>query len=148
MKIARILLFLPGLAALAWGAKLFTDYALPVRPDVLATLTWLVGGPILHDAVVAPVAAIAGLALAKVIPRPWRTPVMAATTATAVLAILAFPLIWRTYGTPPEPGLHDGNTPLGLALTVAAVWVVIAAVTVARRSIRRKPTPPSTVDGH
>lgn len=125
MKLTRLLLALLGLAALAWGALLFANYAFPLRPDVFGTAFWIVGAPVVNDAVIAPVTAIAGLVLSRIVPAPWKTPVIAGTVATAVLAILAFPLLWRTYGTPPEPGLHDGNPALGLALTVAAVWLLV-----------------------
>uniref|UniRef100_UPI000CCFFCD4 hypothetical protein n=1 Tax=Amycolatopsis sp. CA-128772 TaxID=2073159 RepID=UPI000CCFFCD4 len=125
MKTARVLLALPGLAALAWGAVLFAEYALPLRPDVFPTLSWIIGGPIVNDAIIAPLTALLGIALARLLPRPWRTPVVAGTVTTGVLAILAFPLLWRPYGTPPMPGLHDGNPALGLAITLAAVWLLV-----------------------
>lgn len=129
MKTLRVLLVVPGLAALAWGALLFTEYALPLRPDVLGTLGWLIGGPILNDALLAPLIAVTGLLLSRLVPPHWKTPIIVGTVATGVLTLLAFPLLWRPYGTPPSPGLHDGNPALGLTGTVATVWclVVLAA---------------------
>ncbi|HET6705187.1 hypothetical protein [Amycolatopsis sp.] len=141
MKVARVFLALPGLAALAWGAVLFAEYALPLRPDVYGTLGWLIGGPILNDAVVAPLTAILGVVLSRRLPPRWRTPVMAGTVSTGVLAILAFPLLWRPYGTPPMPGLHDTNPTPGLALTVAAVWLAVVLTALTRRVV-----PPITSD--
>lgn len=129
MKTFRVLLVVSGLAALVWGAMLFAEYALPLRPDVLGTLGWLIGGPILNDALLAPLTTVTGLLLSRLAPPIWKTPIIAGTIATGVLALLAFPLLWRPYGTPPSPGLHDGNPILGLAGTVATVWflVVLAA---------------------
>jgi len=141
VKIARALLALPGLAALAWGVVLFAEYALPLRPDVFGTVGWIVGGPILNDAVIAPLTAVLGIVLARRLPRPWKAPVAAATVITGVLAILAFPLLWRPYGTPPMPGLHDTDPALGLALTTAAVWLVAILTALARRVV-----PPITRD--
>jgi hypothetical protein len=123
VKTARVLLALPGLAALAWGVVLFAEYALPLRPDVFGTVGWIVAGPILNDGIVAPLTALLGITFARLLPHPWKTPVVTATVLTGVLAILAFPLLWRPYGTPPMPGLHDGNPALGLALTLTAVWL-------------------------
>ncbi|RSM42454.1 hypothetical protein DMA12_21280 [Amycolatopsis balhimycina DSM 5908] len=141
MKTARALLALPGLAALAWGVVLFAEYALPLRPDVFGAVGWIVGGPILNDAVVAPLTALLGVVLARVLPPPWKAPVVAATVITGVLAILAFPLLWRPYGTPPMPGLHDTSPALGLALTVATVWLVAILTALAHRVV-----PPITRD--
>lgn len=139
MKTARVLLALPGLAALAWGVVLFAEYALPLRPDVFGTVGWIVGGPIVNDAVIAPLTAVLGVALARSLPSPWKAPVVAGTVITGVLAILAVPLLWRPYGTPPMPGLHDGNPALGLALTVAVVWLIVA-LTALRHRILPRPT--------
>ena len=148
MKTARALLALPGLAALAWGVVLFVEYAFPLRPDVFGTVGWIVGGPLINDGVVAPLTAVLGIVLARVLPRPWKVPVVTGTVITGVLLILAFPLLWRPYGTPPMPGLHDGNPALGLTLTLAAVWLLVALTPLARRvvpSITRV-APPDTRD--
>lgn len=139
MKTARALLALPGLAALAWGVVLFAEYALPLRPDVYGTVGWIVAGPLVNDGVVAPVTALLGFGLSRLLPRRWRTTVITGTVITGVLAILAFPLLWRPYGTPPMPGLHDGNPALGLAVTVAAVWLVLALTRVVPRITRDAP---------
>ncbi|MEU4246951.1 hypothetical protein AB0F15_06020 [Amycolatopsis sp. NPDC026612] len=146
MKIARVLFALPGLAALAWGVVLFAEYALPLRPDVFGTVGWIIGGPILNDAVIAPLTAVLGVVLARLLPPPWKAPVVAGTVLTGVLAILAFPLLWRPYGTPPMPGLHDGNPALGLALTVATVWLAVALTALRHRFVPRttSATPPVT----
>jgi hypothetical protein len=141
VKTARVLFALPGLAALAWGVVLFAEYALPLRPDVFGAVGWIVGGPILNDAVIAPLTAILGLVLARLLPRRWKAPVITGTVVTGVLAILAFPLLWRPYGTPPMPGLHDGTPALGLALTLAAVWLAVVLTALTRRVV-----PPITRD--
>ena len=133
MKVIRVLLALPGLAALAWGAVLFAEYALPLRPDVFGTLGWLLGGPIVNDAIVAPLTALLGVALSRLLPPRWRTPVVAGTVTTATLAVLAFPLLWRPYGTSPMPGLHDADPALGLVLTVAAVWLAVVPTALRHR---------------
>ncbi|MEQ0560542.1 hypothetical protein ABJI51_15755 [Amycolatopsis sp. NEAU-NG30] len=146
MKTVRVLLALPGLAALAWGVVLFVEYALPLRPDVFGTVGWLVGGPLVNDGVVAPLTAVLGLALGRLLPRPWRTPVVTATVITGILAILAFPLLWRPYGTPPTPGLHDGNPALGLALTTATIWLAAILTALITRVIHpdTQTDPPGT----
>ncbi|WP_370968792.1 hypothetical protein [Amycolatopsis sp. cg9] len=147
MKTARAFLALPGLAALAWGVVLFAEYALPVRPDAIATAAWIVGGPIVNDGVIAPLTAVLGIVLSRLVPSPWKAPVVAGTVITGVLAIVAFPLLWRPYGTPPMPGLHDGNPTLGLTLTVAAVWLAVIAtgLTIRIARTRSRAALPATV---
>ncbi|GAA4536660.1 hypothetical protein [Amycolatopsis samaneae] len=140
MRTARVLLILPGLAALTWGALLFGEYLFPLRADVLGTLGWLVGGPLVHDAVVAPVVGLAGLGLSRLVPSPWRAPMLAGTVISGVLGVLAFPLLWRAYGTPPMPGLHDGRPGVGLALTLAVVWTLVVLTGAVRAVLARHRT--------
>jgi hypothetical protein len=148
VKTARVLLALPGLAALVWGVMLFAEYALPLRPDVFGTVGWIIGGPILNDAVIAPLTALLGIVLARRLPRPWKAPVIAGTVTTGILAILAFPLFWRPYGTAPMPGLHDTNPAPALALTLAAVWLAVALTALRHRVVPRitRAVPPITRD--
>ncbi|WP_410664684.1 hypothetical protein [Amycolatopsis sp. lyj-84] len=130
MKTLRLLLFLPGLGALAWGAVLFAEYAFPLRPDVFGTLGWLAGGPLVHDLLVAPLVGAAGLALSRFLPERWKTPVKTGAVLTGVLTLLAVPLLWRPFGGARNPGLHDADTLTGLLLTLAVVWlgVLVAAL--------------------
>ncbi|HVK21031.1 MAG TPA: hypothetical protein VM677_06700, partial [Actinokineospora sp.] len=89
-------------------------------------LAWFVGGPVVHDAVVAPVVGGVGLLIASRISPRWRTPVLAGSVATGVLALLAVPLLWRPFGVPDNPGLHDRDYWLGLGVSLAIVWAAVA----------------------
>jgi hypothetical protein len=110
-----MLLFVSGFAALGWGV---------MRPDSFFTVGWLLGGPLLHDGVIAPAVGLLGLAVSRLVPRAWKTPVVVGSVLSGVLAILAFPLLWRTYGAPPPPGPHkDAGT--GLLVSVAVVWATV-----------------------
>jgi len=121
----RILLFVAGVAVLGWGAFLLAEFALPLGPQGMVALGWLLGGPLAHDLLVAPIAAVAGMLLVRVVPATWRAPVQVGVAITAVLTLLAFPLLWREFGAAPSPGLHDGDTATGLLLTLVAVWSVV-----------------------
>ncbi|OLZ51877.1 hypothetical protein [Amycolatopsis keratiniphila] len=133
MKTLRLLLFLPGLAALAWGAVLFAEYAFPLRPDVLGTLGWLAGGPLVHDLLIAPLVGAVGFTLSRFLPDRWKTPVKTGAVLTGVLTLLAFPLLWRPFGGARNPGLHDADTVTGLLVTVAVVWLGVLVAVVLRR---------------
>jgi hypothetical protein len=124
VKTLRVLLFLPGAAALVWGVMLFADFAFPLRPDSFFTVGWLLGGPLLHDVVIAPTVGLFGLAASRAVPRAWKTPVVVGSVLSGVLAILAVPLLWRTYGAPTPPGPHkDAGT--GLLISLAVVWAAV-----------------------
>ncbi|WP_037317582.1 hypothetical protein [Amycolatopsis orientalis] len=134
MKTLRLLLFLPGLGALAWGAVLFAEYAFPLRADVFGTLGWLAGGPLVHDLLIAPLVGVVGLALSGVLPDRWKTPVKTGAVLTGVLTLLAVPLLWRPFGGATNPGLHDSDTGTGLLVTLGVVWLGVLVAGLARRS--------------
>ncbi|MFD6066737.1 hypothetical protein [Amycolatopsis lurida] len=136
MKTLRLLLFLPGLAALAWGAVLFSEYAFPLRPDVFGTLGWLVGGPLAHDLLIAPLAGAVGFALSRFLPERWKTPVKTGAVLTGVLTLLAFPLLWRPFGGARNPGLHDAETGTGLLVSLAVVWLGVLVAVLVRRTAK------------
>lgn len=80
----------------------------------------------MHDAVVAPVVGIGGLVLARALP-PWaRVPVATGAVLSGVLVLLTIPLVWRPYGVAVNPGLHDRNYVLGLAIALGVVWLGVA----------------------
>ena len=62
MRTVRALLVLLGAAGSAYGGWL-------LWPDLATTAAWLLGGPVLHDAVIAPVVGLAGLLLIRVLRR-------------------------------------------------------------------------------
>lgn len=131
----RALFAITGLAALAWGGWLAWDFATSSTKDGIQALAWFAGGPILHDAVIAPAVGIIGLLLA-------RTPLKIGALLTGILVLLAIPLLWRPVGVPSNPGLHDRNYAAGLAIALGVCWLgVLLAATLpgfARQLRRRK----------
>jgi len=128
----RIVLALVGLALLGYGAVLAWEFATSRTVNAVQGAAWFVGGPLVHDGLVAPVVGVAGVALARFVPRQWRTPVAVGVVLTAVLTLLAIPLLWRPFGVVTNPGLHDRNYGLGLAVALGAVWLAVAAAGVIR----------------
>ncbi|KAA9154588.1 hypothetical protein FPZ12_031685 [Amycolatopsis acidicola] len=131
MRFGRILLVLPGLAALAWGIVLLSQLAFRQQ---LVTGGWLLGGPIVHDLLIAP---FVGLLVSHVVSVRWRVPLLTGLAVSGVLVLLAVPLLWRTFGTPPSPGLHDGHPLVGLLVALAVVWVLVLGAGLVRRVRRR-----------
>jgi hypothetical protein len=133
-----------GLAGTAYG--LLRLFALGLG-NLWATTTWLAGGVLLHDGVLAPATIAAGLALASL----WRRAVGAAVPAAVVVGaivlgtttVLAVPVLGRFGARPDNPTLLDRNYVLGwllvATLTVAAsgTAVVVATARGRRRGWRR-----------
>src|SRR5262245_4977266 len=122
-----------GAAALAWGAWLAWEFA--SRHDAIQAAFWLVGAPVVHDALMAPAVGIGGLLIVRVLPTGWRVPVAVGAGLSGVLALLSVPLLWRPFGVATNPGLHDGNYTRSLLIALGVVWVgvVIAGMTNAAR---------------
>jgi hypothetical protein len=134
VRTARALLILLGAAGSVYGGWL-------LRPNLATTWAWLLGGPILHDAVVAPLFGLAGLVLLRALPgRAVRWWVAAGLAVTATVLLVAVPLLWRPHRAPHFPGLHDRDYFPGLAVWLGAFWAAVllgAALTAARHHRRR-----------
>ncbi|MGQ0840699.1 hypothetical protein [Actinokineospora sp.] len=126
MRTVRALFAVAGLAALAWGGLLAFEFATGSFRDAWQGAAWLVGGPVIHDAVVAPIVGVIGLLIARHLPPPWQAPVAVGAVSSGVLVLLAIPLLWQPFGVPVNPGLHDRNYWLGLGISLAVVWVGVA----------------------
>jgi hypothetical protein len=137
--VIRTLLALSGLALLAYGAVLAWEFATSRTVNAVQGAAWFLGGPLIHDGIVAPAVGLTGLALTRIVPTPWRTPVAVGAVLSGVLTLIAIPLLWRPYGTALNPGLHDRNYGAGMVIALAAVWLVVVAagVTQQLRAARR-----------
>jgi hypothetical protein len=122
-----------GLGLLAHGAVLTWEFATSRTVNAVQGLAWFVGGPLVHDGIVAPVVGVAGLLLTRVVPAPWRAPVAVGAVLSALLALLAIPLLWRPFGVVTNPGLHDRDYGLGLVIALGVVWLAVLVAGLARR---------------
>jgi hypothetical protein len=110
-------------------------------PQLTTTRPWLIAGPVLHDAVIAPLVGLTGLALGRLLPgRSWWW-IRAGVTATATLLLIAAPLVLRPAPAPPNPGLQDRDYLTGLEIWLAVLWgAILAAATFQhRRAAARSP---------
>lgn len=116
-----------GLGVAGWGVVLLVPLVLTSPGEVISLGGWLLGGPLLHDLLVAPVVGLVGLTATRVLPRQWRSPVVFGLVASSVLMLLAVPYLWRTFGAAANPGLHDRPYLMGLLIALAVLWSAVAA---------------------
>ncbi len=96
------------------------------------SIRFVVGAAVVHDLLLAPVVVLVGWGLAKVVPERARGPVQAALIVSGMVALFSVPFV-RGYGrVSTNPSILPRNYGGGLAVILAAVWVV-AAGAVARR---------------
>ncbi|MGH3465121.1 MAG: hypothetical protein ACRDP9_26945 [Kribbellaceae bacterium] len=86
----RLALALPGLAALVYAGTLFWDVPADAWGSVL---TWLAGGVILHDGVLAPIVIGLGVVGSRWLPAPWRAPAIVALVCWGSLTLLGIPVL-------------------------------------------------------
>lgn len=102
--------------------------------------TWVVGGPLIHDLVIAPLSAGVAVALSRVLPtliRPWVT---IGIMLSAMLTFIALPSVLRLGYSPDLPSALPRNYAHGLLWYLAVVWFAVAIaiiVTLVRRRAHR-----------
>jgi hypothetical protein len=137
MTALRVLLAVPGLAAVVWGVLLLLD-----RPDDLASVVvWAVGGVVGHDLVLAPLVLLAGLLLARLLPESARTPVTLLVVGWALVTAAVANVLSGQGGKPDNLTLLTGDYLPAWSVGTAAV--ALLAVGLALRSVRRGRSGPS-----
>ena len=123
-----------GWAIMAFGIWGFVDHASATHPH--RTVWWILGSAVAHDALVAPVVTLVGLALAALLPRGVRGPVAVGVAATGVVLAFSYPLLRHFGRRADNPSLLPLDYPRNVTLVLVLVWVVVAAVVVVRRARR------------
>lgn len=118
----RLLIGAAGVVMAAWGALLALDV-----PQIFELGAWFLAGPILHDALLAPVVAGLGLLL--------KGAAKAGAVVSGVLVLIAVPLLWQE-NVPTNPGLHDASYFAGLAISLGVVWLLVLTFVVWKRLSR------------
>jgi hypothetical protein len=119
-----------GWAVIGWGLFGILSNRLDTRPSNLAR--FVVGGALLHDLLVAPLAILAGVLVSRAVRGRARGPVQAALVVSAVVALFSWPLV-RAYGLAANnPTSLPHNYGRNLVIVLVAVWAVTAVVTALR----------------
>jgi hypothetical protein len=101
---------------------------------------WVVGGNLVHDALVAPVAMAVATGLALIIPRPWRTPLVTGLAASAIVVAFAYPALrgfGRKLNNPSLLPLDYGTAVLTVLATVWGAVVIWEGILLIERRFRK-----------
>lgn len=136
----RLVLAIPGVAALAYAATLLRDVPADAWGSVL---TWLAGGVLLHDAVLAPIVVGLGVAASRWLPVPWRSPAVVALVCWGSLTLAAIPVLYGGGARPDNPTLLDRPYVASWWLGSATVVVLVVSLGWWRRLRWTRPESPS-----
>lgn len=96
------------------------------RSGAISAAQWLVGGALLLDLVVVPVAALIGWGAKRVVPA-WAWPIVrAALFASAILIVVAAPLVTHQGGVPGNATVRPRDYGAGLAGALGLTWALAA----------------------
>ena len=124
MRKLRGLIGLAGVALAVVGVMKLLALGLP---NLEATVTWLLGGVIVHDGVLAPLVVILGVLVVRVLPVWARTPVVVGFVVLGTTAVMAFPVLGRFGARPDNLTLLDRNYTGGWLVLAALVAVAVVA---------------------
>jgi len=132
----RWLLGAGGLAVGAYGAWLLLTRQ--SGDQLVSAGQWLVGGVLLHDAVLAPVVVLAGVLAARALPTPVRVPAAVVAVVLGSVTLLAVPVLGGFGRRPDNPTLLDRDYTAGWLLVAALVVGGVVAGTTVRAMLRRR----------
>jgi hypothetical protein len=130
MRAVRALLTLAGLAVAGYGCWLLVDTGLD---NVRATLTWLIGGVIAHDALLAPATIGVVFVAARFLPSWSRGPATVGLVVLGTVTIAAIPVLGRFGALADNPTLLDRNYVGGWLVFAGIVVIGVVAASIARR---------------
>jgi len=114
-----------------------------VPPSALVVLAlWLVGALVIHDGILSPIVAGVGWAIARVVPPRARRYLQGALIMSALVTVIALPMIHRQGSQPRSKSLLLQNFGLNLTLLIgiiAALSLLAYAVRVARDGSGQRP---------
>ena len=126
MRALRAVLLAVGLAAAAYGVWRLLDLG---WENTRATITWLVGGVVLHDGVFAPLVLVVALVAVQLVPRRHLAPVVVILVVLVPVTLAGIPELGRFGARADRPTLLDRDYWLGWWVMVTLVVATLAVGT-------------------
>lgn len=120
IRVVRVLVGLAGVVIAVLGAKMFLDLG---WQNTRAAGSWLIGGVVLHDAVLAPATVIAWFVVSRPLGGRLPRPVIVGTVVLFSVTVVAWPVLGRYHARPDNLTLLNRDYTLG--------WWIVAGLTLA-----------------
>lgn len=115
-----------GWALIAIGIRGLLSQDEASNPAYVARV--IVGAALVHDLILAPLVCALAVLLGRLFEPPVRALVQGGLLASALVSLYSYPFV-RGYGrTPTNPSALPLNYGRGLAIVLAAIWVVVACL--------------------
>ncbi len=135
IRALRAVVIALGIAAGGYGVLLLFDIG---GENLRALAPWLIGGVILHDAVLAPLTILLGYLGSRALGARLPSPVIIGSVVLGSLTLVAWPVLGREGARPDNSTLLDRNYVAGWGIAAALTLVgVVLAVLQQRRTTRR-----------
>jgi hypothetical protein len=131
MTAVRAALLVGGTAAAAVGTWELLRSGLS---NIVATVWWLAGGVVAHDALLAPVTLLVVFAASRRLPEWLRAPAAVGFVVLGSVTVVAIPVLGRFGARSDNPTLLDRNYLLGWLVVAAVVTVGVGLAARLRRS--------------
>jgi hypothetical protein len=132
MRAVRAALVALGLAGIGYGALGLATESRPVSVGLFAVVA-ILG----HDLLLAPLALLVAVLARRLVPADLYPVVRGGLIVTGAVLLAFLPTVLGFGHRTTNPSALPLDYPLGLAVTLAAVWLVTAALAVLRRRHRR-----------
>ena len=119
----RVALLAAGVLVGGYGAFRLVELG---GANLVATLVWLAGGLLLHDAVLAPLTIASAAAGGTLLPRSLRGPAAAGALVLGTITLTAVPVLGRFGARADNPTLLDRDYASGWLAFAAAVLLAVA----------------------
>ncbi len=135
----RVMVAAVGAATVAYG--MFRLWALG-WDNLIATVAWLAGGILVHDAALAPLTIGVCLLGTMLVPAAFRAPAAAGLLILGAVSLTAIPVLGRFGARPDNATLLDRNYALGWVIVAALTLLGVMAAGLVRRGLARpRPNP-------
>jgi glucan phosphoethanolaminetransferase (alkaline phosphatase superfamily) len=137
MRAVRVLLALTGVGFGLWGLWLVRDFT---STQLISTGSFLIGGVIVHDAILAPITVGLGVLAARLLPSHFRAAAAGAFLIWATLTVAFFNVLSGTHAkSDNQTVLHRPYLLSWLILTGVLIGIMVVAARRRRRVSRPAP---------
>lgn len=128
-----------GWAIIAFAARGLLDAEIAVPLD--RYLRVFIGGIVVHDFLIVPTVLLIGVVVARIVPASVRGPVTAGLIVSGVVVVFSIPFVGHFGRVADNATILPRSYGTGLAIVLAAVWIVVAVVAcVGAAAARRRAT--------